>query len=67
MEPILTFVAMALVVIGLIGQGFEMKKIRASTRADEQLNPQNVFTDRRNFKWYGIIAAGFVLGYVGSA
>jgi len=67
MEPVITFVAMALVIIGLIGQGFEMKKIRASIRVDEQLNPQNVFTDKRNFKWYGIIAAGFVLWYATNA
>ena len=63
MEPITSFVAMALVVVGLIGQGFEMKKIRASIVTDEQLNPKNVFTDRRNFKWYAIIGAGFVLWY----
>lgn len=67
MEPTISFVAMALVVVGLIGQGFEMKKIRASIRTDEQLNPQNIFTDRRNLKWYAIIAAGFVLWYVTNA
>jgi hypothetical protein len=64
MEPVISFIAMALVVGGLIGQGFEMKKIRASIRTDEQLSPKNVFADRRNYKWYAIIAAGFVLWYV---
>lgn len=63
MEPALSFATIALVVAGLIGQGFEMKKIRASIRTDEQLNSQNVFTDRRNFKWYAMIAGGLVLGY----
>ena len=63
MEPVVSFVAMALVVGGLIGQGFEMRKIRTSIRTDEQLSSKNVFTDKRNFKWYGIIAAGFVLMY----
>ncbi|MFY9300312.1 MAG: hypothetical protein WAO91_03900 [Candidatus Nitrosotenuis sp.] len=67
MEPVISFVAMALVVGGLIGQGFEMKKIRASIRTDEQLSPKNVFADRRNYKWYAIIAAGFVLWYSASA
>ncbi|MGI0004032.1 MAG: hypothetical protein ACREAX_01915 [Candidatus Nitrosotenuis sp.] len=67
MEPVIPFVAMALVVIGLIGQGFEMKKIRASIRTDEQLSPKNVFMDKRNFKWYAIILAGFVLWYVANA
>lgn len=64
MEPALSFAAIALVVAGLIGQGFEMKKIRASIRTDKQLSSQNVFTDRRNFKWYAMIAGGLVLGYV---
>jgi hypothetical protein len=51
------------VVAGLIGQGFEMKKIRASVRTDEQMNTANVFTDRRNFKWYALIIAGLILSF----
>jgi hypothetical protein len=64
MEPVVSFVAMALVVGGLVGQGFEMRKIRASIRVDEQLSSQNIFADKRNFKWYAVIAVGFVLWYV---
>jgi hypothetical protein len=64
MEPVISFVAIALVVGGLIGQGFEMRRIRASIRVDEQLSSKNVFADKRNFKWYAIIAVGFVLWYV---
>ena len=64
MEPVVSFVAMALVVGGLIGQGFEMRKIRASIRTDEQLSSKNVFTDKRNFKWYALIVAGFAVWYV---
>jgi hypothetical protein len=63
MEPI-AFVGAAMVIAGLIGQGFEMKKIRESIRTDEQLSSQNIFADKRNFKWYAMIAAGFVLWYV---
>lgn len=63
MEPALSFLALALLVGGLVGQGFEMKRIRASIRVDEQLSSKNVFADRRNIKWYAIIAAGFVLWY----
>ncbi len=63
MESAIAFVGAALVIGGLIGQGFEMRKIRASVRADEQLSSKNIFADRRNFKWYGMIAAGFVLWY----
>jgi uncharacterized membrane protein YidH (DUF202 family) len=67
MEPAITFIAMALVVLGLIGQGFEMKRIRASIRTDEQLSSKTVFMDKRNFKWYAIIVAGFVLWYAANA
>ncbi|MGQ0771605.1 MAG: hypothetical protein ACT4NT_02370 [Nitrososphaerota archaeon] len=67
MEPVIPFIAMALVVIGLIGQGFEMKRIRASIRTDEQLSSKTVFMDKRNFKWYAMIAAGFALWYVANA
>jgi len=65
MEPILVFTAAALVIIGLVGQGFEMRKIRKSMASDELPNPKNVFADRRNFKWYGLIAAGLILYYIG--
>lgn len=67
MEPVITFIAMALVVLGLIGQGFEMKRIRASIRTDEQLSSKTVFMDKRNFKWYAIIVAGFALWYGSNA
>jgi hypothetical protein len=63
MEPVLSFLALALLVCGLIGQGFEMKKIRASIKVDEQLSSKNVFADKRNIKWYVLIAAGLVLWY----
>lgn len=63
MEPILSFVAIALLVGGLVGHGFELRKIRSSIRTDEALSSQKIFSDRRNFKWYGIIAAGFILWY----
>lgn len=63
----LVFGAIALVVIGLVGQGFEMRRIRKSMDAEQMPNPKNVFADRRNFKWYGIIAAGLILYYVSGA
>lgn len=67
MDQILSFVSAGLVIGGLIGQGFEMKKIRTSIKTDEELNSKNIFGDRRNFKWYGIIAAGMVVWYIASA
>jgi hypothetical protein len=57
-------ISMGLVIAGLIGQGFEMKKIRASIRTDEQLSPKNVFLDKRNLKWYALIGAGLVLSFM---
>lgn len=63
MEIASSVISMALVVAGLIGQGFEMKKIRASIRTDEQLSPKNVFLDKRNFKWYALIGAGLILSF----
>ena len=66
MEPILSFTAVALLVIGLIGQGFELRKIRTSVVRDEDLSSINMFTNKRNLKWYAIIGAGLVLWYVGS-
>lgn len=65
MEPILSFTAVALLVIGLIGQGFEFRKIRTSVMRDEDLSSKNMFTNKRNLKWYAIIGAGLVLWYVG--
>jgi hypothetical protein len=63
MEIASSILAMVLVAAGLIGQGFEMKKIRASVRTDEQMNTANIFTDRRNFKWYALIVAGLILSF----
>jgi len=48
---------------GLFGQGFEMRKIRISTKRDEELGSSRIFTDKRNFKWYILIGACFVLWY----
>lgn len=64
MEWILGFAAIALLVVGLIGQAFEMKKIRLSSRTDEEAESINIFTDSRNFKWYAVIGIGIVVWYV---
>ncbi len=64
MEQVLPFVAVALLVIGLIGQGFEMRKIRFSTVKDENLSSKNIFLHKRNWKWYILIAAGLIVWVV---
>jgi hypothetical protein len=58
-QPVLLFVSVALFVIGIVGNGFEMRKIRMVTEG--QPNPKNVFLDRRNFKWYALMGISLVL------
>ncbi len=60
-QPILSFVAVALLVIGLVGNGFEMRKIRLSTTRDEELTSRNVFLNKRNIKWYVLIGIAIIL------
>ena len=63
MEQILAFVAVGLLVFGLIGQGFELRKMKASVMRGEDMS-SNMFTNKRNLKWYAIIGAGLVIWYV---
>ena len=58
------FTAIALLIVGLVGQAFEMRKIRLATYKDEELASANIFLNKKNFKWYAIIGAGMVLWYV---
>ena len=53
--------AIALLIIGLVGQAFEMRKIRKSIYRDEELASPNIFMNKKNFKWYAMIGVGFVL------
>ncbi len=62
MEWVLGFIAIALLIVGLVGQAFEMKKIRLDTYRDE-LASANIFLNKKNFKWYAIIGAGMILWY----
>lgn len=63
MEWTLGAVAIVLLVVGLVGQAFEMRRIRITASGDAMGSP-NIFTDSKNFKWYAIIGAGIVLWYV---
>ncbi len=60
-QPILSFVAVAMLVIGLVGNGFEMRKIRLSTTRDEELASRNVFLNKRNIKWYVLVGIAIML------
>ncbi len=61
MEWILGFVAIILLIVGLVGQAFEMRKIRLTTYNDEELGSANIFMNKKNFKWYIILGIGIVL------
>lgn len=63
MEWVLGFIAIALLIVGLVGQAFEMKKIRLATYRDEELASTNIFLNKKNFKWYAIIGVGMILWY----
>ncbi len=63
MEWSLGIPAIVLLIVGLVGQGFEMRKIRHTTYRDEAMGPPNIFLNKRNFKWYGMIGAGMLLWY----
>lgn len=66
MQYVFSFVAVALLVIGLAGNGYEMRKIRLSTVKDEELASPNIFLNKRNFKWYAIIGISLVIWVVGA-
>ena len=63
MEWILGFAGIICLVIGLIGQGFEMRKIRLSTYKDEDLGSVNIFINKKNFKWYALLGIGIIFWY----
>ena len=51
----LAVIATALLIIGLTGQGFEMRKMK-----NVEPTTQNVFLSRRNIKWYVIIVVAII-------
>ncbi len=63
MEWILGFPAIILLVIGLVGQAFEMRKISSCTSKDGELGSANIFMNKKNFKWYALLGIGIVLWY----
>ncbi|MBC8516848.1 MAG: hypothetical protein ISR81_06375 [Nitrosopumilus sp.] len=64
MEWTLGFVGIVCLVVGLIGQAFEMRKIRLTTYKDENLGSINIFMNKKNFKWYALLGIGIVFWYV---
>ena len=62
-QPIIAIAALAVITIALIGQAREMRKIRTGTYGEGSIGSPNIFLDKRNFKWYALIAIGFGLAY----
>ena len=62
-QPIMAIAALALITIALIGQAIEMRKIRVRIHGEDSVGSPNIFLDKRNFKWYGMIVVGFGLAY----
>ncbi|MBT3574126.1 MAG: hypothetical protein HOI05_04590 [Nitrosopumilus sp.] len=63
MQWTLGFIGIILLIVGLVGQAFEMRKIRLSTYSDDEMASPNLFMNKRNFKWYVIIGIGIVFWY----
>jgi len=57
------FAGIVCLVLCLVGQAFEMRKIRLTTYKDEELGPVNIFMNKKNFKWYAILGVGILLWY----
>ena len=62
-QPIMAIAALVVITIALIGQALEMRKIRTRTYGEDSIGSPNIFLNKRNFKWYGLIVVGFGLAY----
>ena len=60
---IIGFIAILLLIVGLVGQAFEMRKIRLSTYKEDELSSSSIFVNKKNFKWYALIGIGILLWY----
>ncbi|MGH1566079.1 MAG: hypothetical protein ACRBB5_01345 [Nitrosopumilus sp.] len=63
MDWTLGSIAIILLIIGLVGQAFEMRKIRLNAYLDNELASPSIFTNKNNFKWYAVIGAGMLLWF----
>ena len=63
MDWTLGSIAIILLIVGLVGQAFEMRKIRLTTYQDNELASASIFTNKKNFKWYAVIGIGILLWY----
>ncbi len=62
-QAILAIAGLIAITVALIGQGIEMRKIRIRTYGEGEVGHPNIFLDKKNVKWYILIAVGFGLAY----
>ena len=63
MEWTLGLIGITLLTMGLIGQAFQMRKIRLTNYPNGELASPNVFMNKSNFKWYAVIGIGITCWY----
>jgi len=62
MEWSLGFAGIICLVVGLVGQAFEMRKIRLTTYKDEELGSVNIFMNKKNFNGMLFLGLEFCFG-----
>jgi len=63
MEWTLGLIGIIFLIIGLVGQAFQMRKIRLTNYPDGELASPNIFMNKSNFKWYAVIGIGIACWY----
>ena len=63
MDWTLGIAAIILLVVGLAGQGFELRRMRIE-QYDSSAGSPVLFTRRSNIKWYAILGTGIILWYL---
>ena len=62
-QAVLAIAGLIAITVALIGQGIEMRKIRIRTYGEGEVGHPNIFLDKKNVKWYILIAIGMGLAY----
>jgi len=62
MEWTLGLIGIIFLIIGLVGQAFQMRKIRLTNYPDGELASPNIFMNKSNFKWYAVIGIVLLVG-----
>ena len=62
-QAVLAIAGLIVITVALIGQGIEMRKIRIRTYGEGEVGHPNIFLDKKNVKWYILIAIGMGLAY----